>query len=116
MDLASDQFQGGRPVVYIPLTDPEGQRYRSTEIPQQLERIAKHHEVISRQWLLNWQAWRGEPLPPGRFILLQQGQPCRVFAEGTTMRDVRTSLSSGDLTWSYLAEVPSASRNQPSRI
>jgi hypothetical protein len=116
MDLASDQFTGGRPVAYIPLNDPEARRYRSTEIPQQLERITKHSEVISKQWLLNWRVWQGEPLPSGRFILLQQGQPWRVFAKGTTMRDVRTSLSSGELTWSYLPELPCAARNQTSRI
>ena len=110
LGLASDQFSGGKPVVYLPFSNSEAKCYRSTDTRVALQQITDHPEVVTPQWLLNWQVWQGKPVPKGSFILMQYGQPWQVFPAGTTLDRVRQHLTRPELTWSYLVESPIASR------
>jgi len=53
IDLTSDQFHGGAPIVF----EPDFHRYRSTFPDEHLKSVTEHQGIKLAAWLRNWAAY-----------------------------------------------------------
>jgi hypothetical protein len=89
LDLTSDQFEGGAPVVF----EPDFHRYQSTFSDEHLKSVAQQQGAKLAAWLRNWAAYSN----PGmalhqRFLLVRDQYPEQLLPPSLTGSEVEALL------------------------
>lgn len=89
IDLTSDQFPGGAPIVFEPVSG----RYRSTFPDEHLKNATQQQGVKLAAWLRNWAAYSNPTMArQHRFLLVRDHHPEKLLPPRLTVPEIEAIL------------------------